>query len=163
MSKLSKAIEHMDLARTTISNVENIKLVFARGEHGEKLFWFDEYQDLHTSTAIFKLEKAIEFAHWILDLVDDDEQIKDIDFIPEPKTKEIKSLRIMHPKLGLTPCEASEYLGVSIRILERLRANGRGAKYITVWHGKKPRIYYPLSELKAWAYDYTKHNFEEKK
>ena len=50
-------------------------------------------------------------------------------------------------KVCLTPREAAASLRLGVRTLARLRANGRGPKFINV--GRSVR--YPVAELEAWV------------
>jgi hypothetical protein len=54
-------------------------------------------------------------------------------------------------KVGLTPHEASQYLGLSVSSLQKMRSKREGAVFIKYGEGKTSRVYYPFHELEAWA------------
>lgn len=50
----------------------------------------------------------------------------------------------------LIPVEAADFLRLSIRTLERYRVEGFGPRFIKVGRGKRARVLYRLSDLRAW-------------
>jgi hypothetical protein len=50
----------------------------------------------------------------------------------------------------LIPVEAADFLRLSIRTLERYRVEGTGPKFIKVGRGKRARVLYRLTDLRAW-------------
>jgi hypothetical protein len=53
-------------------------------------------------------------------------------------------------RVGMTPQEASQYLGLSTSKLQKLRSSGLGAAFVKYGEGKTARIFYPLHELDTW-------------
>jgi hypothetical protein len=50
----------------------------------------------------------------------------------------------------LIPVEAADFLRLSIRTLERYRVEGTGPRFIKVGRGKRARVLYRLTDLRAW-------------
>lgn len=56
----------------------------------------------------------------------------------------------LNEKLYLTTEEAAQFLRQAARTLERRRVDGTGPAYLKAGPGKRARVLYRLSDLKAW-------------
>jgi hypothetical protein len=148
---MSKLGEQLDEHKKLVGEIMSIKRGWCFLKGDAIVANFKEDGELVLSPVHLTLKEAISFAGWILDLVGN------ADLQPEPKTKKTEP-SVQKPLMaslrtrtaGLTPQEASQYLGLSTSKLQKLRSSGLGAPFIKYGEGKTARIFYPLHELDTW-------------